>query len=41
MVIEYICTNCGYTFLDVVIIPLCKCPECNEHTEQVEWEGLD
>jgi hypothetical protein len=42
MTIEYICTNigCGHTFLDVVVIPFCKCPKCNEEMEPVEWEGL-
>jgi predicted Zn-ribbon and HTH transcriptional regulator len=42
MTIEYICSSdtCGYTFLDVVIIPKCKCPKCNAETDHVEWEGL-
>jgi predicted Zn-ribbon and HTH transcriptional regulator len=42
MTIEYICKSaqCGYTFLDVVVRPMCKCPKCESHTESFEWEGL-
>jgi predicted Zn-ribbon and HTH transcriptional regulator len=42
MCVEYQCQSqeCGYTFLDVKIIPLCKCPVCSSHTEAIEWEGL-
>lgn len=42
MTIEYICIskNCGYSFLDVKVIPFCKCPKCNEDTEPNEWEGV-
>lgn len=40
MVIEYICTECDHSVLDVVVIPLCKCPNCSALMESYEWEGL-
>jgi predicted Zn-ribbon and HTH transcriptional regulator len=42
MCIEYICENkdCGYTFLDVKVLPFCMCPKCESSTEHHEWEGL-
>lgn len=42
MTIEYMCTNekCKYTFLDVLVIPMCRCPKCGTLTDHLEWEGL-
>lgn len=42
MTIEYICRNseCGYSFVDVKIIPKCTCPKCDADTEHYEWDPI-